>query len=167
MEQSKVINLERLIKMNEKDQAFLFRYLSRLPLEYRLEIMQRHRRLIHKLKERHSELEVETLSYGAMALAIKTFYNEEKQLSRKRFDDMSLEEIGELTIRQIKKFDQKRYAPSPKREILIGYWAEVKTLKDMKKGFRYIAQYLLKKHRFKVGHTLIQTTWNQLEGETK
>ena len=166
MEHSKTVILERLIKLNEKDQRFLMRYLSRLPLEYRIEVMQRHRRLIHKLKERHSELEVEILSYGAMVLAIKTFYNEEKQLSQKRFDDMSLEEIGELTIRHIKQFDQKRYPSSPKRDTLIGYWAEVKTIKQTGKGFRFIAEYLLKKHRFKVGHTLIQRTWNQLEENT-
>ncbi|ADR34360.1 hypothetical protein Sulku_1699 [Sulfuricurvum kujiense DSM 16994] len=166
MEQSKTLNLERLLKMNEKDQSFLLRYLSRLPLEYRLDIIQRHRRLIHKLKEQHADLEVATLSYGAMLLAIKTFYNEDKQLSKKRFEDMSLEEIGELTIRQIKTFDQKRHTSSPKRDTLIGYWAEVKTLKTMGKGFRYIAKFLQKKHRFEVGHTLIQTTWKQLE-ETK
>lgn len=163
MEQSKTITLERLIKINENDQRFLFRYLSRLPLEYRIEVMQRHRRLIHKLKEHYSQLEIEMLSYGAMVLAIKTFYNEEKQLSKKRFDDLTLEEIGELTMRQIKTFDQKRLTSSPKRDTLIGYWAEVKTIKKTGKGFRFIAKYLLKKHRFKVGHTLIQTTWNQLE----
>lgn len=106
---------------------------------------------------------MEALSYAAMIMAVKIFYNEEKQLSQKRFEDMSLEEIGELTIRKIKQFDEKRYVSSPKRDTLIGYWAEVKALKQMKRGFRTISKYLLKKHRFEVGHTLIQTTWNQLE----
>jgi hypothetical protein len=165
MIQTTTVGLHRLVKMNEKDQSFLLRYCSRLPLEYRLEIMQRHRRLMFKLRESHAELGNEILSYAAMILSINTFYNEDKQLTQKRFDDLSLEEIGELTLRRIKKYDYKyRPTATPKRDRLIGLWAEVKTLKQMNKGFRYISKYLLSKHKFEVGHTLIQTTWKELEG---
>ena len=165
MKQSTTVGLQRLLKINEKDQSFLLRYCSRLPLEYRLEIMQRHRRLIYKLRESNAEIGNETLSYAAMILSINTFYSEDKQVTQKRFDELSLEEIGELTLRRIKKYDHKcRPTITPKRDKLIGLWAEVKTLKQMHKGSRYIAQYLLAKHKFKVGHTLIQTTWKELEG---
>jgi hypothetical protein len=164
MEQtSSSINLDRLTKTNAKDQSFLLRYYSRLPIEFRVLMMQRHRKLLHTIKSSNTDVPIETISYAAMILSIKTLYSEEKKLSQKRFDDMSMEEIADLSLLHMKKFENRQPSPSPKRDKLIGYWAEVKQLKQMGKGFRYISNYLLTKRKFKVGHTLIQTTWKQLE----
>jgi hypothetical protein len=163
MIQIDLVAINRLIKTNAKDQSFLLRYFSKLPLEYRVEIANRHRKILHSLRANNSEIVVEIISYCSMILAIKTLYTEEQKLSQKLFTDMSMEEIAELSLISIKRFDNKQASSTPKRDKLIGYWAEVTQLKKAGKGSRYISKYLLSKHRFKIGHTLIQTTWNDLE----
>lgn len=155
--------IDQLIKTNAKDQKFLLRYYSKLPLEYRVETTKRHRKILHSFRTSNPEIPIEIISYCSMILAIKTLYSEEKKLSQKLFTDMDMEEIAELSLISIKRFDDKQPSATPKRDKLLGYWAEVILLKKAGKSFRYISKFLLSKHRFKVGHTLIQTTWNELE----
>lgn len=155
--------LDRLIKINPEDQSFLIRYWARLPLEYRIAMTKRHRKLLHKIKEQNPDIGLEILSYAALILALKSIYSEEKKLTQKRFDEMSMDEIADLSLLKIKKFDNRLPSPTPKRDKLIHYWAVVKVLRNQKKSFRNIAKYLKAEYRFEVGHTLIQTTWNELE----
>lgn len=158
-----VADVKRLTKLNDEDQSFLLRYVVRLPLECRIEIMSQHRRILFMLKENNKEMDISNISYVAYILAIKSFYGQEKKLSQKKFDDMSLEEIVNLSLISIKKFENKLPSSTPKRDKLVHYWAVVKVLKQRGMSFRSISKFLKKEYRFEVGHSLVHMTWNELE----
>ena len=155
--------LESMIKVNASDQRFLLRYHSRQPIETRIEAMVLHRKVLHQLKGRYQDTTLGLVSYAALILVVKIIYNREEELSKKRFDEMSLDEIADLSLIRIKKFEERLPSSTPKRNKLIHYWAVVKTLRAEKKSFRFIKAYLYKEYSFDVGHTLIADTWNELE----
>ena len=157
--------IESILKMNEDDQTYLLRYFSKLPIDIRLSVLQRHRTILYRLKESSNEY-IELISYSAQILAIKSFYVEEQKMSAKKFNDMSLEEIRNLSLIKLKKYENKLPTATPQRDKLLHYWSVVKMLKEKGKGSRNISKFLKKEYRFEVSHMLINELWNELERET-
>ena len=156
--------IERSTLANQENQNFLLRYFSRLHLDQKLDILNRHRKVLFLRKQQKNNLSINTTSYIALILAIKSYIADEQKLTKKQFDDMTLEEIRELSVHNIKKFKmRKKYAPS-KRDKVLGLWSVIKTLREEKISFRDISLYLKKYHKFEIGHSLIHSMWQEMEG---
>jgi hypothetical protein len=55
-----------------------------------------------------------------------------------------------------------------KHEKLMGYWAIVRTLRiDHSYSYQRIADYLLKKHRFKIATSTVFKKWQEIEIKNK
>jgi len=157
--------IERSTLLNQQDQDYLLRYFARLPLERKLDVLNRHRKILfmRKQQEADEEIPINVVSYIALVLANKSHLADEKKLSAKRFEDMELNEVRELSIINLDKLKDKKKNSKTKREKVLGLWAVVRTLRQKKVSFRDISRYLKKHHRLEVGHSLIHSMWLELE----
>lgn len=158
--------IERLVKLNLEDQNFLLRYFARLPLNLRTTVLARHRRTMYSIKQKHPETTNEEASYAGMILALKSLYAQERKLSRKDFKDMSIEEIADLSLMDVKIFESKLPSPTPKRDKVLQHWALIKLLRNEGMSFRKIATYM-KRKRVDVGHSLIHSMWIEFENNNE
>lgn len=157
--------IERSTLLNHQDQAFLLRHFARLPLERQLDILNRHRKILFMRKKQNADEEVpiNVVSYIALVLAIKSYFADEKKLSTKRFEDMDLNEVRELSMMNLSTLKAKKSRKRSKRDRLLALWAVVKTLKQEQISFRDIARYLKKHHNLEVGHSILHTMWHELD----
>jgi len=158
--------IQKWIKMDESNVAFLMRYFARLPTALQIVIMQRHRRILFQKKEefKNNEVEIQIASWISLVLAIKSLYVEEKRLTKKKFDDLNDDEIEQLHYIKIEKFKKKNsFRKISKRKKLMNYWAVVKTLRSDGFSFRSIAEYLKKEYKFYVSYSLIFNVWKEVE----
>jgi len=165
---------EMVTKCNMEDQTFFMGFFKRSSIRVRVEIMARHKVLIHKVIKQWPKLAKEEASYSALVLANKAVYGEKQGLSSLNFDGMSLDDIRDVTIKKVELYIDKVFIRDrSQREKLLKNWGVVTKLKKSKKrnvsSFKGIARYLKKEHNFKVGSTLIFDTWHELEDkkETK
>lgn len=159
--------IEKLTKMSKKERKILLRYFAKLPLRAILYILTKHRKLLFILNERTEYESLETVSFAALVLAIKSYYSDDKKLSQKKFIDLTIDEIHEISIRSILLFEEGSQSKRPQRDKLLSYWSVVISARKNGKSSRFIAMYLKKKYQFKVGHDLINRTWNELKTQEK
>jgi len=160
------MEVEKIVKINEDEQNALLRFFSRSTKVGKIEVLADHRKLLYKLKQQHGEVDISTLSYCALIIAIELQRINQNKLSRLNISDLSLEDISAITSQKAKLFLQKQFRKRAKRERLIGYWAIVRVLKiDEGYSFRKIESYLKKYHNFDVSYSLISKTWAQLENK--
>ncbi len=155
--------IDKILKMNDEEQRSFLRHFSRFSINQRVEILPLHNSIFHKLRQKHN-VPVNILSYIALILAIEVHLNESKSLNKLNINDMSLDEIREISSKKAKVFLEKQLRVKSKRDQLISYWAVVKTLKNNEKySFRLIAAYLKKHHKFEVTYGSIYNLWVELE----
>jgi len=160
------MEVEKIVKINEDEQNALLRFFSRLPKVGKIEVLADHRKLLHKLKQQHSEVDIATLSYSALIIAIELQKTNQNKLSRLNISDLSLDEISKITSQKAKLFLEKQFRKKAKRERLLGYWAVVRVLKmDEEYSFRKIESYLKKHYKLDVSYSLIAKVWTQIEIE--
>lgn len=155
----------RMIKINHVDQTKHINYFSRCPLGIRLVIFELHREVFHRLRETYKvEASFSHISYCALILAIALTRAKDKSLVTKNFQDLTLDDIRDLSSFQVKKFVEKTVKRSYKRDKLTGYWPLVRDLK-INHGLSYekISVFLLKKRKFKVSIASIHKRWHELE----
>lgn len=159
--------IERITKMSLEDRSFLLRIYSRAPLVIQVAMENRKKKTFHMLREKFSDCDNEILAYCSHILSIKTYYSRMKNFSKKMFDDMSLNEIRDASMIEIKKDDEKEYLrKSPKRQKVLHYWSVVKMMREHKPkpiSFEKIAMHLSKKFNFSVRHNLIAEMWREIE----
>jgi hypothetical protein len=155
--------IEQITKSNQDEQNFLLRYYARVEIIIKLKILARHRKILHTLKQRNEKQNIENISYVSLILAIKFTYNEFKKLSIKKFEDMQINEIMEITLLDIESFKAKRYYKKTKKDKLLKYWGVVKLLRTKGISFRVISQYLKKKYKFNIGYSTIYEAWKEVE----
>jgi len=157
--------IERSTLLNHLDQAFMLRYFALQPVKFQLEVLSRHRKILYLIKQKNtdSEIPINVHSYIALVIAIKSYLSEERKLSKKRFEDMDLSEIKDISLRNIEKLKTKKLKTLSKRDKLIGLWAVVKTLKKQDVSFRDISRYLKRNHNLEIGHSTIHSLWTELE----
>lgn len=161
-----VMQIEKIVKINEDEQNALLRTFSRLPINGKLEVMSNHRKLLHKLKQMYHEVDISTLSYCALLIALQVHKTNQDKLNRLNISDLSLNEIHKMTSQKAKLFLHKHFRRQTKRERLLSYWAVVKTLKiNEKYSFRSIEKYLKKYHQLEVSYSMIAKVWNELENK--
>lgn len=160
------MEVEKIVKINEDEQNALLRFFSRSSKVGKIEVLADHRKLLHKLNQQHSEVDISTLSYCALLIAIKLQKANQNKLSRLNISDLSLDEISKITSQKAKIFLEKQFRKKAKRERLLAYWAVVRVLKnDERYSFRKIESYLKKHHKFDVSYSLIAKIWNELENK--
>jgi len=165
---------EMVTKCNMEDQAFFMGFMKRSSIRVRVEILDRHRVLIHKVIKKWPGLAKEEASYSALILANKAVHGEKQDLLSLNFDGMSLDDIRDVTLKKVELHIDKVFKRDrPQREKLMKHWGDVKMLRALNKkkvsSFKAIAKYLKRVHSCDVGSTLIFDTWHELEDvkETK
>lgn len=139
--------ISRILHVNEEQQSQYLRFFARLDLVKKLEILKLQRDNFYALKQINKEAEASILTYCSLILAIK---NQHKNLS--------------VLDKNILTLNAKKLSKSHKKEKLLGNWAVIKELKDVKKqSFRQIAEYLKKYHKLEVAHSTIFALWVDLE----
>ncbi|WP_373033596.1 hypothetical protein [Sulfurovum sp.] len=161
--------IEKSTLINQQDQTFLLRHFARLPLERQLDILSRHRKILFMRKKQNptEDVPINIVSFIAFVLAIKSHFADEKKLTTKRFEDMELSEVRELSMINLSKLKTRNNRKRSKRDRLLTLWAVVKTLKQEQTSFRDIARYLKRHHSLEVGHSLIHAMWHELENRAK
>lgn len=162
--------IEDITKCNHDDHNFLLRYLSRLPIFLRVDIEKKRKKTFHFLKEKYPDMQNEVLSYSAHILSIRSQYSTEKNFTSKKFDNLTIDEIRDLSTLKINTSYEKNYLnKSPKRSKLLHYWAIVKECRGKKPkpmSFVKISKHLNKTYNFSIGHNLIAQLWRELETNT-
>jgi uncharacterized protein YoxC len=139
--------IEQITKLNQESQKKLLRFFIRLNLEMKLKTLKNQKKLFHKLKTIHNDINHEILTLCSLIISIEEIYNE-------------LDEVF-LNSMQISSVNNKQ---NQKRQKLIGYWSIVKTLKNEHKlSFRQISEYLYKYHKFDISYSTIYEIWNELK----
>lgn len=157
--------IEQITKSNQDEQNFLLRYYARVDVSLKIKILSKHRKIFYSIKQVHSkESSIEEISYVGLILAIKSTYTEFKQLSNKKFDDMDLDDLKNITLLDIQSFKSKKHNKKTKKDKLLQYWGIVKILRSENVSFRDISAYLQKKYKFNIGYSTVYETWRDVEG---
>lgn len=159
--------IEKITKINRKDQTFLLRYYSKLPLAQQINLEKKKKKIFHLLRDKFTNIDFNILSYSAQILSLKTLYSFEKKFSTKKFENMSLDEIRDVSIIKLQREEEKEYLnQTEKRERTIHYWAVIKQLRTRKpKAMSYekISQRLLKLYGLDVSHNFLSVLWREIE----
>lgn len=160
-----IINVDRIIKLNDEQQKFYLRFLTRVNYELRIEVFSAHKRLFYELRQKHEkDFSLASLSYSALVLAIKNKVEEFNNTKTFNFDNLTQNEIKKISSNKAKLFLAKKTRIKSKKEKLLGYWSVVKTLKEEEGfSFRDIQEYLEKKHKLVLVHSTIHKLWTEIE----
>lgn len=155
---------ERLLKISQGQQSSELRYYSRCPLEVRILILSNKTSIFHRLRQDNGDIDKATIEYCALITAISLQHEEEQSLLNGSFISMSLEEIREVSDKQITSFSYAMTKQAKQRERVLGLWSEIRNAR-LKHGMSYrnIVSYLKKKHRFEVSRSLLHSMWQELE----
>lgn len=155
-----LLSIERLLKMSQEQQNIELRYYSRCSLEIRILILGNKTSLFHKLRQENGDTDKAILEYCAWILAISGHHYE----SNKSYAGMTLEEIREVSDRQITSFSYAMTKQAKQRERVLSLWSEIRNAR-LKHGMSYrnLVIYLKKKHRFEVSRSLLNSMWSELE----
>lgn len=144
-------HVERLTQMPEDIQNQQLRFFARVNLEIKLKILSKQKQIFHKVKGSHLDTDNALLSLSSLLMAIKE-------------ETYSLDAIDVNVIKIRGKNNKRRM----KRDILLGYWAIIKKLKnDESMSFRDISLYLRKYHQQEISHSTIFAVWVEIEENKK
>jgi len=163
--------VEKIIKISFDNQNFLFRHYSKYPLAIRIELETQKKKLFYILQKKFNQIDNNILSYAAYILVIKSHYAFEKKFTTKQFNDMTLDEIQDISIIKLHRETEKKYLKnSTKRNKLLHYWSVIKMLRSKKEkpmSFTKISTYLKKYYNFEVSHNTIAVIWREIESKEK
>lgn len=156
--------ITRWCKVSVTDIKTLIRFFSKQPISIQIKILKKHREILfkNKIQMKEHSIAIEAASYIALILAVKYHYALEKKLTTVKFEEMSTEEMRDISMIQLEKFEAK-YMQQGIRDQLKHYWSVVKILKNENKSFRKISAYLEHKYKFKISHSEIFKAWNEIE----
>jgi hypothetical protein len=143
--------IEKLTQMPEEVQNQQLRFFARANLEMRVKILSNQKQIFHKIKGFKGDVDNSILTLVSLLIAIRQEAN-------------SLDQI-DLNLIKLRGKNNKRRL---KRDILLGYWAIVKKLKnDENMSFREISLYLRKYHQQEISHSTIFAVWVEIEENKK
>lgn len=141
-------DVEKITKLNRESQNSRLRMFARVDTEAKIEIMKNQKKLFHELKN-------------------SGFYNEENAILTLASLILSVDKIinnlNGVQFNLLKFNSQNPVKGGEKRQLILGYWAIIKELREQKMSFRKIAQYLKKYHRFEVSYSAIYALWAEIE----
>lgn len=143
--------VQKLTQLSDEAQNQQLRFFARVNLEIRLKILTKQKQRFHQLKGLHPNTDNALLTLSSLLMAIKE-------------ETSSLDEI-DLNLIKLRGKNNKRRM---KRDILLGYWAIVKKLKnDEQMSFREISLYMRKYHHQEIAHSTIYAVWQEIEENKK
>ena len=157
--------IRAVIKTTKEDQHKLLKYYAKQPWSIRIEIMEFRRKVFHMLKERFEGISYAVLDDAALVLSTQTSYVKEENLRKLTLDDMTLEQIQDLSLISMKQFEDKLPTTSPKKDKLVTYWSIVKLFHSNSKSVNHLRMFLESKKGLTVSNTLILDTFYELEGQ--
>ena len=155
--------IETLTKMSEKQQRQALLFFARLPLLIRLELFEKHKIVLYKLKQVHLDASSSLLSYCALIIVASSSRNDQQMLQSANFPNLTLDEILQLSLHQIQIFKNSKARKKQQYEQVLKYWSLVKTLKSQSMSFRDISTYLQKYHRIHISYSTVYKIYKKLE----
>lgn len=160
------------LKLSNEELKQTYLFYARCPIADQIEIMERHGRLIHKLRSTNvDQLSLQELSYIALTKAIRSLMNDRDSIRRKNFGEMSLEEIEKLSEMKIRRFFDNHTDQESVRSKLIQKWPLIVSLRNtpVKKSnkplsYKKLAMIVKKELQLeKLAPSTIQKLWHELE----
>jgi len=155
--------IEKITKMSEKQQRQVLLFFAKLPISIRVELFEKHKIVFYKLKQVHLNTSPSLLSYCALIVVASSCKNNQKMLQSVNFQNLTLDEILQLSLQQIQIFKHSKARKKQQYAQVIKYWSLVKTLKSQNMSFRDISEYLQKYHRVNISYSTIYKIYKKLE----
>ena len=159
-----LIFIEQITKTSEKQQSQLLLGLSKLPTKIRLELFEEHKTVFYKLKQTYVEISPPILSYCALLVVLAAYKNNQEMLQQKNFNDLSMEEILNLSLQRITLFKQSKQRRKLKYDLVLDHWSLIETLVSEGVSFRGISDYLKKYHRLHISYSTIYLIYKKIKG---
>ena len=156
--------VEQITKISEKQQRQLLFLLPKLPLETRLEYFVKHKTVLYKLKQIYTKISPPILSYCALLVVLAVYKNNQEMLQQKNFNDLSMEEILNLSLQRITLFKQSKQRRKLKYDLVLDHWSLIETLVSEGVSFRGISDYLKKYHRLHISYSTIYLIYKKIKG---
>lgn len=162
------------LKLSNEELKQTYLFYARCPIADQIEIMERHGRLIHKLRSTNvDQLSLQELSYIALTKAIRSLMNDRDSIRRKNFGEMTLDEIEKLSEMKIRRFFDNNTGQESVRSKLIQKWSLVVSLRmaPTKKGnkplsFKKLTLVLKKElHLDQLAPSTVFKLWHELESQ--
>ncbi len=148
--------------LTTKDRAKILRWISSLPEDEFIAILQDSFNKYHSLKTAYSHVPRRYLQYCGLILAGReqgwdTINGKGYRVAgADQFDDWS-------HIREMRIANLSRDRSSPTKRKVLSHWGEVVELKNGNIGFRRIAKYLRKYKKINVSASYLHLMWNDIE----
>lgn len=162
------------LKLSSEELKQTYLFYARCPIADQIEIMERHGRLIHKLRSTNvDQLSLQELSYIALTKAIRSLMNDRDSIRRKNYGEMSLDEIEKLSEMKIRRFFDNHTDQESVRSKLIQKWPLIVSLRNtpVKKSnkalsYKKLAMIVKKELQLeKLAPSTIQKLWHELESQ--
>ncbi|MDD4950837.1 hypothetical protein [Sulfuricurvum sp.] len=168
------LDIAKHLKLSNEELKQTCLFYARCQIVDQIEIMERHGRLIHKLRSTNvDELSLPELSFIAMTKSIRSLMNDRNSLRRKSYGEMDIEEIEKLSEMKIRRFFDNNTDQETVRSKLIQKWPLVVSLRTapIKKGnkplsFKKLALIVKKElHLEQLAPSTIFKLWHELEAK--
>ncbi|HQS65920.1 MAG TPA: hypothetical protein PLM93_01885 [Sulfuricurvum sp.] len=163
MSQNLSKDVEGLLNLPKANQDQIFKQFAKFEKPERISVMEKHQKMLYRLKNLHLPYPIHEISYVALIFAIVQYQDEQKKIANKNYDRLSLEEIGELTTYEAKIYQAKHERPSPKTQDLMSKWGTVVYLKNKGFSFGDISGIIEDKYGIKVSIATIKRSWDRMK----
>lgn len=154
--------VDQITKLSEKQQRQVLLLLAKLPPEISLELFVKHKTVLYKLKQTYTGISPPILSYCALLIVLAVYKNNQEMLQQKNFNDLSTEEILNLSMQRITLFKQSKKRRKQKYDLVLDHWSLIETLVAQNISFRDISEYLKKYHRLEISYSTIYQVYKKL-----
>lgn len=151
MNSIKILNTSEIItKISQDKRKQLIRWFARQNFEFQLLAFEKQSNYYFKLKKEGVDKKI--LSFTSFLLAIAELYNQEQILKSKN-KNQSLDTLGNLS--KLEKIKIRKEKLQPKLQVLLNLHTVIESLYLEGYSSRKIQDFLLKRHKKEISHTLI------------
>jgi len=159
--------IEKTTQLKEEDQNFLLNFYTTSTMNIKLEIHKRYSKVFYLLKQKDKEItSSDEISYVSLILSIRTVYNENIDFSELPLENMEIEEIKNIAIRNISTYKEKKIRKrkeSMKKVNLLKFLPAIKLYRKEGLSYRDIPFQLKKDFNFEVGYSSVYKFCKELE----
>ena len=148
--------------LTPKERANARRWIASLPEEDYINVHHAAAKKYYQLKDGHSDVPGKILHYCGLVLAAREYgWDTLKGKGYRVAEDDQFkdwEKIRKMRVQELRSNNNSL----TKRKVL-GYWGEIKSLKNDGAGFRIIARYLQQHRKISVSPSYIHKIWKEME----
>ncbi|MDX4036542.1 hypothetical protein [Aliarcobacter skirrowii] len=141
---------EIVTKISQDKRKQFLRWFARQNLEFQILVFEKQSNHYFKLK--NESVDKKILSFSSFILAIQELY-ENEQILKSKNKSQSLDKLGNLS--KLEKIRLRKEKLQPKKEILLNLHSVIESLFLEGYSSRKIQDFLLKRHKKEISHTLI------------